>query len=154
RAVGNPARDRRDLGVRKPPLADELAVSRQRLPWRHGPLLHRREDLVAPPVDVLVLDQLEGRAPAGPGAFLAVLLARARDVLIEGHAGRGGRPARRGRSGAAGQNAEQDEEEPEPHAGILRRGGRDRKACWGLPPAGPRGRWFRARKLGEGTDTM
>jgi hypothetical protein len=68
------------------------------------------------------------------------LLEQARDVLVEGHAGRGGGPAGRGRSGAPGHNAEQDDEEPEPHAGILEPGvragkpaGRDSVSGLGRP---------------------
>jgi len=121
-ALLDPARDHRDLGVREAALADELAIALKGLPRRHGPLLHRSKNLVAPPVDMLVFDQLEGPAAARPVAFLAVPLEQARDVLVERHAYRGSGPTGHGRSGASGENGKQGEKQPEPHAGILGRG--------------------------------
>jgi len=118
-AVGNPTRDHGNLRVRDPALPDELAVALKGLPRRHAPLLQRREDLVSPPVDMLVLDQFEGRAAARPVALLAVLLEQGRNLSIEGHAGRGGGLAGQARSGAAGQDAEHDKQESEPHAYLL-----------------------------------
>ena len=52
----------------------------------------------------------KGALPPRPVAFLAMLLEQARNVLIEGHHGRGRWPPGDGRSSAASQNAEQDEE--------------------------------------------
>jgi hypothetical protein len=83
-ADGDPARDRGDLGGRHPPLAGEIPVAGNRLPRRHAPLLDRFENLVAAPVDVLVIGQRERRPATRPVTLLAMLLQQRRDVLAEG----------------------------------------------------------------------
>src|SRR5262249_60828647 len=75
---------------REPAAAEEVTVAGDGFPRRDRTGAYNLRDLVAPPVDVLVDGELEGRRAPAAVTFLAMLLEDGHDVARERRLGTGG----------------------------------------------------------------